>query len=145
MKDERNILMYLSKNHMQKNCTLNLGEKKLLIQLEKLGFHRVVIDQTVTWLNSRSYSVRKPIQLPQKNSCHVFSDYECELPKECRRFLLILEQQGILFHTREFVTNQVIELLAESLDISLLRLITLIMVLFSHQSDKNRLLQVWNY
>lgn len=139
MKDERDISMYLSKNYMQENCTLNLGEKKFPIQLEEFGFYRVVIDQTLIWLNSRSYG-GKPIQLPKKNSCRVFSDYKCELLKECRRFLLTLEQQGILSHTCEFVTNQVIELLTESLDISLLKLITLIMLLFDYQSDKNRLL-----
>ena len=142
MKNESvlNILMYLFKNHMQGNCTLDLGEKKLLVQLEELGFHRVIIGQALTWLNNLSYSVREPMQLPQKNSFRVFSDYECELLNiECRRFLLTLEQQGILNpHTRELVINQAIGLLAEVLDISLLKWVTL-MVLFNQPDEKQAL------
>lgn len=142
MKDESilNVLMYLFKNHMQENCTLNLREKKLLVQLEQLGFHRLVIGQALTWLNNLSYNVWEPMQLPQKNSFRVFSDYECELLNiECRRFLLTLEQQGILNpHTRELVINQAIELSSESLDINLLKWVTL-MVLFNQPDEKKAL------
>lgn len=142
MKDESvlNVLMYLFKNHMQENCTLNLREKKLLVQLEELGFHRVVIDQALTWLDNLSHNVQEPMQLPKKNSFRVFSDYECELLNiECRRFLLTLEQQGILnLHTRELVINQTIELAAEDLDVSLLKWVTL-MVLCNQPDEKQAL------
>ncbi len=142
MKDESvlNVLMYLFKNHMQENCTLDLGEKKLLVQLEELGFHRTVINQALSWLNNLSYSAREPMQLPKKNSFRVFSDYECDLLDiECRRFLITLEQQAILNpHTRELVINQALELSCEGIDVSLLKWVTL-MVLFNQFSEKEAL------
>ena len=125
---------------MQENCTLNLGEKRLLIQLEKLGFHRAVIHQAFNWLNNLSYSSCESMQLPKKNSFRVFNDYECELLNlECRRFLIALEQQAILTpHTQELVINQAIELSSEKIDVSLLKWVTL-MVLFNQPDEKKAL------
>ena len=134
------VLMYLFKNHMQENCTLDAGEKKLFLRLEKLGFHRAVIDQAFRWLDNLSQGVHEPMQLPTKNSFRVFSDYECELlDSDCRHFLITLEQQSILnSHTRELVINQAIELISEGIDVSLLKWVTL-MVLFN-QTDKKQAL-----
>ena len=124
MKDESvlNVLIYLFKNHMQESCTLDLGEKKLLVQLEELGFHRTVVDQELSWLlNNLSYSAHGPMQLPRKNSLRVFRDYECDLLDiESRRFLITLEQQAILNpRTRELVINQALKLSCEGIDVSL--------------------------
>lgn len=142
MKDESvlNVLMYLFKNHMQENCTLDMGEKKLLLQLEEAGFHRAVINQAFTWLNNLSHRTRETLEFPQKNSFRVFSEYECELFSiECRRFLITLEQQAILSpHTRELVINQALELEPEGIDVSLLKWVTL-MVLFNQPNDKQAL------
>lgn len=142
MKDESvlTVLMYLFKNHMQENCTLDVRGKKLLLRLEELGFHRAVIDQAFRWLNNLSQGIHEPMQLPNKDSIRVFSDYECELfDSDCRRFLITLEQQSILNpHTRELVINQAIELASEGIDVSLLKWVTL-MVLFNQPDEKQSL------
>lgn len=144
MKDKSvlNILIYLFKHRMQENCTLNLEEKKLLVQLKEFGFHRIVIGQALTWLNNLSYSVQEPMQLHQKNLFRVFSDYEYELLNaECRRFFLTLGQQGIPNpHVRKLVINQVIELSAEGLDIGLLKWAAL-MILFNQPNDEKQALE----
>ena len=81
MKEESvlNVLMYLFKNHMQENCELDIGESKLLLQLEELGFRRKVIDQAFTWLNNLSRGCREVIHRPKDDSLRVFSEYECEI------------------------------------------------------------------
>lgn len=134
------VLMYLFKNHMQENCILDVGEKKLFLRLEELGFHRTVIDKAFRWLNNLLQGVHEPIQLPAKDSFRVFSDYECELlDNDCRYFLITLEQQSILNpHTRELVINQAIELASEGIDVRLLKWITL-MVLFNQPDAKQAL------
>lgn len=142
MKDESvlMVLMYLFKNYMQENYTLDAGEKKLLLRLEELGFRRVVIDQAFRWLNNLSQGIHEFMQLPNKNSFRVFSNYECELlDSDCRRFLITLEQQSILNpHTRELVINQLIELNSENVDVNLLKWVTL-MVLFNQPNEKQTL------
>ena len=140
MKNESvlNILMYFFKNHMQKNCTLNLGEKILLTQLEKLGFQRTIIHQAFNWLNNLSYSSRESIQLPKKNSFRVFNDHECGLLNlECRRFLITLERQAILaIHTQELVINQAIELSPKEINVSLIKWVTLMVLLINLMRKK---------
>lgn len=142
MKEESvlNVLMYLFKNHMQESCELDTGELKLLVKLEELGFRRKAIDRAFTWLNNLTTGTRKPIDLPKKESLRVFNEYECDLlDMECRRFLLMLEQQGILNpHTRELVINQALELEPEGIDISLLKWVTLL-VLFNQPDEKHAL------
>ena len=126
--------MYFFKNYMQENCILSFRKKKILVQLEELSFHRVI---TLTRLNNLYYSVRRPVQSPQKNSFYVFSDCERELLSiEYHRFPLTLEQQNILnSYTRVLAINQVIKLLTEDLDMNVIKLVVLIMVLFN-QYDK---------
>ena len=137
------VLMYLFKNHMQENCTLDVGEKKLFLRLEELGFHRAVIDKAFRWLNNLLQGVHEPMQLPTKDSFRVFSDHECELlDNDCRYFLITLEQQSILNpHTRELIINQAIELASEGIDVSLLKWVTL-MVLFNQPDEKQALVSM---
>lgn len=134
-----NVLMYLFKNHMQENCELDTRQPKLLLQLEQQGFRRKAIDRAFRWINNLTQGTREPIVLPQ-TSLRVFSDHECDLlDRECRSFLLMMEQQGILNpHTRELAINQAIELEPEGIDISLLKWVTLL-VLFNQPEEKHAL------
>ncbi len=142
MKEESvlNVLMYLFKNHMQDSCELNLGETKLMLQLEEMGFRRKVIDQAFAWLNNLSSATTTIIQSPNTQSLRVFSDHECEFfNMECRSFIMSLEQQQILNpHTRELVINQALELESEIIDVGLLKWVTL-MVLFNQPDEKHAL------
>ena len=142
MKEESvlNVLMYLFKNHMQEDSELDLGQPKLLLQLEEIGFRRKVIDQAFSWLNNLSHGCRQHNTLPHQDSLRVYSDYECDLlDRECRSFLIALEQQGILNpQTRELVINQVLELEPEGIDISLIKWVTMV-VLFNQPNEKKAL------
>ncbi|OGT47501.1 MAG: hypothetical protein A3F17_07215 [Gammaproteobacteria bacterium RIFCSPHIGHO2_12_FULL_41_15] len=142
MKEESvlNVLMYLFKNHMQVHCELDLLQAKLLLQLEELGFRRKVINQAFEWLENLSKNTREAIPLRPKNSLRIYTDLECDLlSTECRSFLILLEQQGILNpHSRELVISQVLELNAETIDIGLLKWVTL-MVLFNQPDEKRAL------
>ncbi len=142
MKEESvlNVLMYLFKNHMQDSWEIDLGESALLSDLEEAGFRRKVINQAFAWLNNLSKGSREQLLSPQQNSIRVFSDFECELfDFESRRFLIALEEQGILNpHTREIVINQAMELEYEGIDINLIKWVTL-MVLFNQPDEKHAL------
>ena len=142
MKDESilNVLMYLFKNRMQESGALDVERKKLLVQLEEMGFHRLVINQALEWLNNLSDKNHEPMRVSQKSSFRVFSDYECEvLNIECRRLLIVLEQQGILSpYLRELIINQALELSTEEIEVSLLKWVIL-MVLFNQSDEKQAL------
>jgi len=142
MKEENvlNVLMYLFKNHMQNSCELDTMQVTLLPQLEELGFQRKTIYQAFEWLENLAKEESETIQLPQNRSLRVFTEYECELlSMACRSFLVSLEQQGVLnAQTRELVINQVLELAAEDIDVSLIKWVTL-MVLFNQPDEKHAL------
>lgn len=142
MKEESvlNVLMYLFKNHMQNSCELDTMQITLLPQLEELGFQRKAIHRAFEWLENLAKEESETIQLPQKRSLRVFTEYECELlSMACRSFLVSLEQQGVLnAQTRELVINQVLELAAEDIDVSLIKWVTL-MVLFNQPDEKHAL------
>lgn len=139
MKEESvlNVLMYLFKNHMLQNCELDTIEAQLLLQLEELGFRRKVIHQAFEWLENLSQGNNHAIQPSQEKSMRVFNGLECELlDLQCRSFIIALEQQGILnSHTRELVISQALELEVDTIDISLIKWVTL-MVLFSQPEEK---------
>ena len=139
MKEENvlNVLIYLFKNHMQENCELDMVQAKLLTKLEELGFRRKVINQAFDWLDKLAAHTRPSIELPQKSSLRVFSEYECEiLDIESRGLIMALEQQGILNPiTRELVMNQALELELMHIDASLLKWVIL-MVLFNQPNEE---------
>lgn len=142
MKEESvlNVLMYLFKNHMQDNCELDTIQTKLFLKLERLGFRSKAIKQAFIWLDNLSKASHQPIQLASKNALRVFSDYERSLlDTQCRSFLISLEQQGILNpQTRELVINKVLELELDSIDVGLIKWVTL-MVLFNQPNEKHAL------
>nr|WP_236905152.1 DUF494 family protein [Coxiella-like endosymbiont] len=71
------------------------------------------------------------MKILNKNSFRVFSNYEYELfNNNCRSFLITLEQQSIFNpYTRDLVINKAIELASKGIDLSLLKLITLMVPL----------------
>lgn len=138
MKEESvlNVLMYLFKYHMSQEGELAL-EPELFEQLEAIGFQKAIIFQAFSWVKNLTLEKAATIEAPTTDSLRVFSDFECELfDFECRRFLLSLEQQGILnANTREIVISQIMELADEGIDLGLVKWVTLI-VLFAQSSHE---------
>lgn len=134
------VLMYLFKYHMQENCELDLLEQELLPKLEQAGFKKPTIIQALGWLSNLAQAVKESANEQSNIGFRVFNPYEEKLlSKECRGFILSLEQQGILNPlTRELVINQVLDLAAEGIDHSLIKWVTL-MVLFNQPNEDKAL------
>jgi len=134
MKEESvlSILMYLFHYHMGKSdSAVNLSDMAIVDELKSAGFHVHSIGKAFRWLNHLA-ELSDTLPRASAHSFRVFSKEESSLmDEECRRFILSLEQQGILTPvTREIVIHQTMELIHEGIDLSLIKWVTL-MVLFN--------------
>ena len=125
------VLMYLFHNHMEKDDRLDLNDSKIIGELKSAGFHAYSIGRAFHWLH---HLVELSDSLPQASlhSFRIFNEHELNLiDEDCRRFIVSLEQQGILTPvTREVVIHQTMELIHEGVDLHLIKWVTL-MVLFN--------------
>ncbi len=135
------ILMYLFKNHMQENCLIMRAEAQLTEELEQAGFQPDLIHHALTWLENLSQKSNEATLInPSDTSMRIYLPYECELLDiECRRFILLMEQQGILTpHMREIVIELVIALESEEIDVNLIKWVTL-MALYNQEDSREAL------
>jgi Smg protein len=134
MKEESvlNVLMYLFHHHKEKDDRINLNDSKIINELKSAGFHAHSIGKAFHWLHHLTAVSDSFLQQTSIQSFRVFSENETSLiDEDCRRFILSLEQQGILTPvTREVVIHQTMELIHEGVDLSLIKWVTL-MVLFN--------------
>lgn len=141
MNDETilSVLMYLFHNHMERDHQLDLNNMTLVDELKSAGFHAHSIGRAFRWLHHLVELTTQDLP-PSAQSFRVFSEQECWLINtECRNFILMLEQQGILTpHAREVVIHQTLELINEGIDLNLLKWVTL-MVLFNMPDCENAL------
>jgi len=147
MKEESvlTVLMYLFKYHMEDDCHLHHSDAEIIRQLEQVGFDHSLILQAFDWLSSLEENNTEYFSSPGENSFRVFSDYEQQfIDLESQRLLLSLEQIGILTPvTREMVIHQLLELIDEDIDVSLVKWVTLI-VLFN-QPEQSKALQAMEF
>lgn len=135
------VLMYLFKNHMQNNAQVDTGvDDKLLEELEDAGFGRPVIIDAFDWLADLDKETDSRPATPHPKSFRPFSAFERErIDLECRGFILLLEQQGILTPVvKEIVIAQVIKLGSDLVDINIVKWVTL-MVLFNEEDQEEAL------
>lgn len=142
MKEESvlNVLMYLFQNHMQENCELTQDPSHIIHALEEAGFNSSAINEAINWLEALVKKDAKLLEKPQSTSTRVFTAFEHDIiDEESLGFILSLELQGILTpETREVVINQILALETETVDVSLVKWVTL-MVLFNQPGNKKEL------
>jgi Smg protein len=140
MKEETvlNVLMYLFQNHMKNSCELDSDANQIVNSLEEAGFEENIIQEAISWLETLVKEETKLSCLPQPDSIRVLSSQEQKkLDAHCLGFILSLEQQGILSpETREIVINQVLALDYNSIDINLIKWVTLMVLYNQPNCDK---------
>ena len=137
--DVFDILLYLFENYMYEENELEHDRDTLQLELQDAGFRRNEISKAFEWLEGLStidYEGATPVQ-GGRQSFRIFSDDEmAKLDRECRGFLLFLEQMGVLDHaTREMVIDRVMALDSEEVELEQLKWVIL-MVLFNQPGQE---------
>lgn len=133
--DVLEVLLYLFDNYVDDEAGLPATEHELIEALEQAGFARGEIEKAIRWLDDLTALRSEPFAPgPLANTAvRVFTDLEhARLSRECRGFLLFLEQMGVLNDfTRELVIDRVMALdSADEVDVEQLKWIVM-MVLFN--------------
>lgn len=130
------ILMYLFENYIHSDEEVVVDHDELTDELARAGFHRQEIQKALAWLerladlqdtDGKSFLAAEPSQ-----STRIFTEQETmRLDKQCRGFLIYLENLGVLdFSTREMVLDRVMELETAQFTLDDLKWVVL-MVLFN--------------
>ena len=127
------VLMYLFENYMNDEIEFDPDEESLRTELQNAGFRSSEISKAFDWLGG----LAEQQDMDHHVTCNVtsmrlYTDKEHEkLDRECRGFLLFLEQTGVLdHHTRELVIDRVMALDSDDIDLDQLKWVVL-MVLFN--------------
>lgn len=139
------VLMYLYHHHIEKKQEVDLSDVALMDELRFAGFPVHNIGHALRWLQHLSEFSKQTVT-PSKDSFRVFSEEECRmLDVECRGFILMLEQCGILTPTiREIIIHQAMSLHPEGIDVPLLKWVTL-MVLFNTPNSEDALARMESF
>ncbi|MGI8740557.1 MAG: DUF494 family protein [Gammaproteobacteria bacterium] len=127
------VLMYLFESYIDDDNEVELDREALQSKLLEAGFHHREIEKAFDWLEGLAGWKDLPQEdLPAPRTMRVYHTSEAEkLDRECRGFLMFLEQTGVLTATsRELVIDRVMALDDEHLDLEQLKWIIL-MVLFN--------------
>ena len=129
------VLLYLFDHYVDDEAGLPATEQELVEGLEQAGFTRPEIDKALLWLNDLTALRGEPFPPGPlaDTALRVFTDFECgRLSRECRGFLMLLGQMGVLNDfTRELVIDRVLALdTPDEVDVEQLKWIVL-MVLYN--------------
>ncbi|HRF61524.1 MAG TPA: DUF494 domain-containing protein [Candidatus Competibacter sp.] len=130
------VLMYLFQNYMDSDADTDPDRASIQTELLAVGFPSREIHQAFEWLDS--LTDRQAAPLPVNPSSHrIYVGPELtKLDVECRGFLLLLEQGGILgSETRELVIDRVMALEADDIGLHQLKWVVL-MVLFNQPGQE---------
>lgn len=89
-----------------------------------------MIHEATEWLMGLTEPTVSGLQTPEQKSWRIFTDDECEsLSLSCRRFLLALEQQGIVdAAVRERIIYHAMQLQVKNIDLHVMEGITRILL-----------------
>ena len=130
------VLMYLFQNAMEEDVDVDPDRESVQMELLAAGFPSREIDQAFVWLDSLVDRPSLPLPVnPRSYRIYVAAEL-ARLDVECRGFLLLLEQSGILDpETREGVIDRVMALETDEIDLHQLKWIIL-MVLFNQPGQE---------
>jgi Smg protein len=123
--------MYLFQKDIEEDIEVDPDRESVQMELLAAGFPAQEIAQAFAWLDSLIDRPSLPLPVNSR-SYRIYVDTEMDrLDAECRGFLLLLEQGGILDpETREGVIDRVMALETDEIDLHQLKWIIL-MVLFN--------------
>lgn len=127
------VLMYLFESYMDDDNDLDPDREELHSRLVEAGFPYREIEKAFNWLDDLSAYHEKPaLELPAPKAIRLYHTSETEkLDRDCRGFLLFLEQTGVLTAaSRELVIDRIMALDTINIDLEQLKWIVL-MVLFN--------------
>jgi Smg protein len=127
------VLMYLFESYIDDENDVELDREALQSKLVEAGFHHREIEKAFDWLEGLAgWQHMPPGHLPAPRTMRLYQASETQkLDRECRGFLMFLEQTGVLTPaSRELVIDRVMALDDEHLDLEQLKWIIL-MVLFN--------------
>lgn len=130
------VLLYLFQNFMDGDFEVEPNRDFLEDQLVNAGFQQYEIDKAFLWLNDLSNREVSDAASHQDASFRVYTEEElAHLDRECRGFLLYLENMGVLTPvSRERVIERIMALDSLDFDIDRLKWVVL-MVLFNQPED----------
>jgi Smg protein len=129
-------LMYLFENYIHSEMNVMIDHKLLTDELTGAGFKKNEVFKALAWIerlacmqDSQDY---EPVNNNSVTSIRVYTEYEVtQLDLECRGFLHLLEQVGVLGpETREMVIDRAIEIENREFSVEDLKWVIL-MVLFN--------------
>jgi Smg protein len=132
------VLMYLFENIIGEEPNIDPERDIIVNRLEELGFPQHEILRAFDWLEDLAdIQLETNVRDQRSDSVRIYSDLEqMILDKECRGFLIYLEESGILTPTtRELILDSILALDVE-LDIEQLKWVAMI-VLYSHPGEEN--------
>lgn len=135
------VIIYLFRNYLVQGYRFDNKPLKLIQQLGEAGFDRFSIYRAFEWLGCFRNESQ---QLNFEQNSDTFRPYTAleieKIDTEARGFLTLLEQNGILRPgTREMVLHQAMALDETTLDVRLIKWITLL-VLLTQPEDKEALI-----
>jgi Smg protein len=141
------ILMYLFETYIHSESELVINQEELEEELLKAGFRKQEIYKALTWLEElaalQQEDAAQGIATSAASSTRIFTEQEAHrLNSECRGFLLLLEQAGVLMpETRELVIDRVMGIDIEEFTLEELKWVVL-MVLFNSPGNENAYMQM---
>ena len=135
------VLMYLFENYMDEGPEFNPDQEALTTELAQAGFHRGDINKAFSWLEGLSSVHGHDTDISRGGDGGSFRQYlpqeQGKLNAECRGFLLLMEQNGVLdATTRERVIDRVMALDMDQITLEQLKWIIL-MVLFNQPGQEH--------
>lgn len=126
------ILMYLLENYICGDIDDGADEASLRVELQRAGFPDQEINKAFSWLDGLA-SMRDTattLTAVTRPSLRIYTAEECKrLDSECRGFLLLLEQLGVLdLASREMVIDRVMALDTEETDLTDLKWVILLIL-----------------
>jgi Smg protein len=133
------VLMYLFENYMDREPEILPDQDSLKVELVHAGFSNSEVDKAFDWLDGLASLKGRALEsgFPARHSLRVYTDQESKkLGRECRGFLMYLEQIGVLDPSnRELVIDRVMALDGDEIDLPQLKLIIL-MALFNQPGQE---------
>jgi len=131
------VLMYLFENYFYNEEEPDPDRDSLESELFEVGFTRKEIRKAFDWLDGLADSRNLPTDGVNVQAIRIYTDREMtKLDRECRGFIMFLEQAGILTgFSRELIIDRLMALDSEHIDLDTLKWIIL-MVLFSQPGQE---------
>lgn len=135
------VLLYIFENYMDDDSGISMGPEQVREELGAAGFPDAEVERAFVWLDGLQPDDGENLRYfpsVQQPTMRVYTAQElARLDRECRGFLLAMEQMGVLDTVdRELVIDRVMALDSEDVDLDQLKWVALI-VLFNQPGQES--------